>query len=372
MSCSSAHSRKNARRYSSRPARPRQPFNLQPPFPSQQPILFDFGRYSARACQTPSTYDERGRLLVFQESIRQQQARLEFLHRQERVRRAAQEGNHRDATSTKPTSQLKARPAERVQAAIKIQRAFRAHRTLANLSRIRTHILAASLPSAKPAPGYSYAYSCSPGADSKTRMKYLHTLLAELGALGAALDAAPPAALDQRILSAARRTSECLRHALELAERGEEDGDVWVHAPRTGSCVGNTRLNAISDDCSDADSDVDDLEVRSGSGVVEMEVDGELCGVVELMESPDYHEEEWSEESSSEDSDCTEDGFCSGNEKALAARKAVLASFFSSTNRRWAHHSPSTVNLALRPRRRSSVSTPPSLNAILEDAETEE
>jgi len=83
-----------------------------------------------REVENSHRYDDRGRLMDFRESVRQRQERLEFLRRQEFARRLALKGLTDSRISEYAIRRLappQARPAERLNAALKIQRAYRAH-----------------------------------------------------------------------------------------------------------------------------------------------------------------------------------------------------------------------------------------------------
>ncbi|TDL26888.1 hypothetical protein BD410DRAFT_825350 [Rickenella mellea] len=84
----------------------------------------DFGIWSVDNVQ-PARVDQRGRQTDFEETVRQRQRRLEFLRRQEFARRLALKG----LSSTSSTYVEKRFPTitERVQAAVKIQRAYRSY-----------------------------------------------------------------------------------------------------------------------------------------------------------------------------------------------------------------------------------------------------
>ena len=88
-------------------------------------------------------FDDRGRQLNFRETVRQRQARLEFLRRQDFARRIAHRGLEDSRASAYAIKRLpppRARPIERVNAAVKIQRTYRLHKAVKGLNELTQRV----------------------------------------------------------------------------------------------------------------------------------------------------------------------------------------------------------------------------------------
>ncbi|KLO18756.1 hypothetical protein SCHPADRAFT_993410 [Schizopora paradoxa] len=115
------------------PTPPAHTYNRASYFSAYPPENLDYSQSELardREMESHRQYDERGRLVDFRESVRQRQERLEFIRRQEFARRLALKGLTDPRMSEYAIRRLgppQARPAERFNAALKIQRAFRAH-----------------------------------------------------------------------------------------------------------------------------------------------------------------------------------------------------------------------------------------------------
>ncbi|KAH8114140.1 hypothetical protein DFH11DRAFT_1727142 [Phellopilus nigrolimitatus] len=355
---------------------------------SQRNFDVDYGNYSALDHMNHSTYDDRGRQHDFRETVRQRQARLEFLRRQEFARRLAQKGREDKTMSEYAIKRLpppRGRLAERVLAAVKIQRAYRAHRALLDLGRLHTRILAnTTTPSVSPS---SSSHASDEDYDdfglyerrAKTEQRGLQDRLAKLGALGATLDVAPHTKDDPRVFHTARCTAEALRHKLEQAEkRGRgmnASADMKMHKKDGSYHEGNlgTTSKGVTVSVSSVSPDDDDFG-----------------GEIEVVEVGDG-EEEWNDSLSSvsDDSDyTTEENFAcydgDGDDATRHSRTAALVALFRSASQRrqWlrqtqAQTEPATPKakaktIAKGLQRCPSVSRVPSLGAIPEDAEREE
>ncbi|KAL5478827.1 hypothetical protein ACEPAI_2104 [Sanghuangporus weigelae] len=168
-------------------------------------------------------FDDRGRQLNFRETVRQRQARLEFLRRQDFARRIAHRGLEDSRASAYAIKRLpppRARPIERVNAAIKIQRAYRLHRTVKGLSELTKRVYKAHeifLASSKE--NYEDAW--------KSHAEVLHELLRELGERTGVLAETQTTAktdchnLHPRVRAAARTAMEALRSELARLDRAQ-------------------------------------------------------------------------------------------------------------------------------------------------------
>ncbi|KAL5520447.1 hypothetical protein ACEPAG_9671 [Sanghuangporus baumii] len=168
-------------------------------------------------------FDDRGRQLNFRETVRQRQARLEYLRRQDFARRIAHRGLEDSRASAYAIKRLpppRARPIERVNAAIKIQRAYRLHKTVKGLSELTKRVYEAHetfLASSKE--NYDDAW--------KTHAEVLHELLRELGERTGVLAETQTTAktdchnLHPRVRAAARTAMEALRSELALLDRAQ-------------------------------------------------------------------------------------------------------------------------------------------------------
>ncbi|KAL5498293.1 hypothetical protein ACEPAH_2434 [Sanghuangporus vaninii] len=205
-------------------------------------------------------FDDRGRQLNFRETVRQRQARLEFLRRQDFARRIAHRGLEDSRASAYAIKRLpppRARPIERVNAAIKIQRAYRLHRTVKGLSELAERVREAhEIFLTRSKENYDDAW--------KKHAEVLHELLRELGERTGVLAETQTKAktdchnLHPRVRAAARTAMEALRSELALLDRAQ----ISRHYSFSSSA---SSISSKSSSSSDSEEDYyDDEEYDSG------------------------------------------------------------------------------------------------------------
>ncbi|KAL5525145.1 hypothetical protein ACEPAF_9014 [Sanghuangporus sanghuang] len=211
--------------------------------------------------EMPPRFDDRGRQLNFRETVRQRQARLEFLRRQDFARRIAHRGLEDSRASAYAIKRLpppRARPIERVNAAIKIQRAYRLHRIVKGLSELAERVCEAhEIFLTRSKENYDDAW--------KKHAEVLHELLRELGERTGVLAETQTKAktdcrnLHPRVRAAARTAMEALRSELAFLDR------VQISRHYSFSSSASSISSKSSSSSSDSEDDYyDDEEYDSG------------------------------------------------------------------------------------------------------------
>ncbi|KAH8112057.1 hypothetical protein DFH11DRAFT_535766 [Phellopilus nigrolimitatus] len=289
----------------------------------------------------------------FRESVRQRQARLEFLRRQDFARRLAHRGLQDAAASAYAIKRLpppRARPAERLHAALTIQRAFRAHLALRALAQ-----LPARLHAARAAFLADLAACGACAAPAHTQAAIVRALHAHADALQILLRSALPACSSSahpRVRAAAGAAAEALRGELARLARArlvhgalmlQGGGPFWEDSPS-----------------SDEEEEEEEEEEDGDCAWSDSESESECS--LETVEDAPQHAHPCSrlfvvrEEDEDEDED--EDEGC---------RAAALSALFLQSQSHQKQRGHRRLPASYRPRSHSPVARSPALDSIPED-----
>ncbi|EJD05048.1 uncharacterized protein FOMMEDRAFT_18718 [Fomitiporia mediterranea MF3/22] len=217
-----------------------------------------------------SRFDDRGRQHNFRETVRQRQARLEFLRRQDFARRIAHRGLEDAKASAYAIKRLpppRARPIERVNAATKIQRAYRLHRAVAGLNDLTARVDKAHETFVRGSrENYEEAW--------RKHAETLHALLRELGERTGVLSAAETSStsaqnqnqtqIHPRVRSAARAAMDALRAELAQLDRMQVSRHYAPAADAASlSSISSNEEGDYYDDDDDDDDESDDDDYSS-------------------------------------------------------------------------------------------------------------
>ena len=265
---------------------------------------------------------------------------------------------------TLQASDLPTRPwfRKQVQAAVTIQRAYRAHRAVMAFEELDSRIkFAASQP-------------------VRMALTFLRARAADLGSLGALLDVDPHLNGDPRILRKAENVTKALSSAIDRATTIERAQRVQVMAAdkRCSDLIGGADVFTDSDEDDSSDSDFEDV-IHEAWKSKKKELQG-----TQGARSPDEMDDEsiWEDVSSpgSDYLDSSEDyfeygtGIPEGGEVDFSeARLAAIASLCSGSRQRreWISKILAAPPLKNPSRRRTSVSKVPKLLTISEEIEVE-
>ncbi|KAL5524217.1 hypothetical protein ACEPAF_9357 [Sanghuangporus sanghuang] len=305
-----------------------------------------------------NTYDERGRQKSYRESAYQ---------RRERIRR--QISKHRrdplePACKAKCATLMGPWSSDQVEAAIKIQRAYRIHRA----------ILAFTL--------LEHRIKFSVSQQARTTLSHLRAQAVDIGILGALLDAEPILSQNSRILRKAETVTNILCRAIDrvaLSEKVRGAGVKWVSEMSYGTTGGFDEPIPFteSDEEDSSDSDYEDLTHDvCHPKEREMEANNQ-AGTSEGLDD----ESKWADVSSpgSDHSGSTEEYYEYGtgvpedsDEDVSKARRAAIISLCSGPRqkREWISQILTAPPLK-KPARRASISKVPKLFTISEESESE-
>ncbi|KAL5528842.1 hypothetical protein ACEPAG_4816 [Sanghuangporus baumii] len=199
-------------------------------------LMLEFDKQAEVDRSGCTVFSRKGCLGSIHETEKMRQDRIDCARRQKHVYRMSRERSpsqsaSQDSSSSKTTL---VQPHDRTRAAIKIQRAYRAHRAVLILNNFERRILEAF----------------SPSRDARTALSYLRARSAEFAAMRSFMDAAPNVSDNARVKRSLQNVSETIRHSIERAEKGEREhkaGATVVHAYVSSSSIRSAKKTSRSD-----------------------------------------------------------------------------------------------------------------------------
>ncbi|OCB91353.1 hypothetical protein A7U60_g1392 [Sanghuangporus baumii] len=212
-------------------------------------LILDFGKQAEVDRSGCTVYSRKGRLGSIHETAKMRQDRLNCARRQKGGYRMSWEGSPSQSAGQRSSSSetIPVRPHDRARAAIKIQRAYRAHRAVLILSNFERRILEA----------------VGPARDARTTLSYLRARSAEFAAMRTFMDATPYVSDNARVKKSLQNVSETIRCSIERAEKEERErkaGATVVHAYVSSSSIRSAKKASRSDSMKRANA------ALSGSG----------------------------------------------------------------------------------------------------------
>ncbi|KAL5512049.1 hypothetical protein ACEPAH_5268 [Sanghuangporus vaninii] len=212
-------------------------------------LMLDFGKQAEVDRSGCTVYSRKGCLGSIHETTKMRQDRLDCARRQKSGYRMPRECSPSQSAGQRSSSSetIPVRLHDQARAAIKIQRAYRAHRAVLILNNFERRILEAS----------------SPSRDARTTLSYLRARSAEFAAMRTFMDATPHVSDNARVRRSLQNVSETIRCSIERAEKEEGErkaGATVVHAYVPSPSIRSGKKASRSDSMKRANA------VLSGSG----------------------------------------------------------------------------------------------------------
>ncbi|KAL5490701.1 hypothetical protein ACEPAI_5535 [Sanghuangporus weigelae] len=199
-------------------------------------LMLDFDNQTEVDRSSCTAFSRKGCLGSIHETAKMRQDRLDCARRQKHGYRMSRECSPSQSagqdSSSSETNLI--RPHDRTGAAIKIQRAYRAHRAVLILSNFERRIVEAF----------------SPSRDARTALSYLRARSAEFAAMRSFMDVAPLVSDNARVKISLQNVSETIRRSIERAEKEERErqaGATVVHSYVSSSSIRSAKNTLRSD-----------------------------------------------------------------------------------------------------------------------------